>query len=533
MSDTRSETTECDNDDLARQITNADSIRSQVQTFSRIHEFLFVSVVCMAQFMTQAALSACLAPLHIIGDGLNVSNPGILSWLIAGYSLTVGTFILFFGRCGDLFGYRSMFIIGFFWFALWSLVAGFSVYSNYMLFIFARTLQGLGPAMLFPNALALLGSTYPPGNKKRMVFALFGGLAPSGAVVGGIFAALLSERAWWPWTFWCMAIYCLILAVVGIFVIPATHNAPTGLTFNDLLVELDVVGATLGVTGLVLVNIAWNQATVVGWSAVYVYVLLIVGALFLAGFIYYEMRLAPKPLIPFHALNLDVSFILGCMACGWASFGIWVFYLYQFFENIRGQTSLAAAAQIVPASISGLVAAGAAGVLMSKLRPGWIMLFAMLGFTIGNVLFAIAPVHQTYWALTFISVVVMPWGMDMSFPAATVVLSDAVPRRHQGVAASLVTTVVNYSISIGLGFAGTVEAHVNNGGKTVADLLKGYRGSAYMAIGFGSLGIALSLVFLLKSKSAGSSNHIEIEMKSQDEFKEARGDTESTQSTLA
>jgi MFS family permease len=523
--------TDRDSDELVRQITNAESIRSQVQSFSRIHEVIFVSVVCMAQFMTQAALGACLAPLHIIGDGLNVSNPGILSWLIAGYSLTVGTFILFFGRCGDLFGYRSMFIIGFFWFALWSLIAGLSVYSNYMLFIFARTLQGLGPAMLFPNALALLGSTYPPGNKKRMVFALFGGLAPAGAVLGAVFAALLSERAWWPWTFWCMAIYCLILAVVGIFVIPFTHSAPKGLAFNDLLVELDVIGATLGVTGLVLVNIAWNQAPVVGWSVVYVYVLLIVGVLLLAGFIFYEMRLAPKPLIPFHALNLDVSFILGCMACGWASFGIWVFYLFQFFENIRGQTPLASAAQIVPASLSGLAAAGVTGWLMSKLRPGWIMLFAMLGFTIGNVFFAIAPVQQTYWALTFVSVVVMPWGMDMSFPAATVVLSDAVPRRHQGVAASLVTTVVNYSISIGLGFAGTVEVHVNNGGKTLPDLLKGYRGSAYMAIGLGSLGIALSLVFLLKS--AGHSHDHAIEMKPQGEVKEARDETDSTRSTLA
>lgn len=242
------------------------------------------------------------------------------------------------------------------------------------------------------------------------------------------------------------------------------------------------------------------------------------------------MRIAEKPLIPFHALNLDVSFILGCMACGWASFGIWIYYLYQFFETIRGQTSLAAAAQIVPASISGLVAAGVTGWLMSKLRAGWIMLFAMLGFTVGNVIFAVAPVDQTYWALTFVCVIVMPWGMDMSFPAATVVLSDAVPRRHQGVAASLVTTVVNYSISLGLGFAGTVESHINNGGKTPADVLKGYRGASYMAIGLGGLGIGLSLISLLKS--AGKP-HDDAEKKHQDEVEDARDEYNSSQSTLA
>jgi hypothetical protein len=50
--------------------------------------------------------------------------------------------------------------------------------------------------------------------------------------------------------------------------------------------------------------------------------------------------------------------------------------------------------------------------------------------------------------------------MDMSFPAATVILSNAMPKEHQGLAASLVNTMVNYSISIGLGIAGTVEANV-------------------------------------------------------------------------
>lgn len=58
----------------------------------------------------------------------------------------------------------------------------------------------------------------------------------------------------------------------------------------------------------------------------------------------------------------------------------------------------------------------------------------------------------------------------MSFPAATLLLSNAMPREHQGVAASLVATVVNYSISLALGFAGTVEVHVPYG----KDMLRGY-----------------------------------------------------------
>lgn len=84
----------------------------------------------------------------------------------------------------------------------------------------------------------------------------------------------------------------------------------------------------------------------------------------------------------------------------------------------------------------------------------------------------------------------------MSYPAASLVASNAVPRHQQGIAASLVNTFVNYAISLGLGFAGTVETQVNNGGKTPDDILKGYRAAWYLGIGLAGLGILLALLNL-------------------------------------
>lgn len=88
--------------------------------------------------------------------------------------------------------------------------------------------------------------------------------------------------------------------------------------------------------------------------------------------------------------------------------------------------------------------------------------------------------------------------MDMSFPAATIILSNAVSKEHQGIAASLVATVINYSISLSLGFAGTIESHVDHGGLTPSDMLLGFRGAWYMGIGLSSFGLFLSLAFLAK-----------------------------------
>ena len=90
------------------------------------------------------------------------------------------------------------------------------------------------------------------------------------------------------------------------------------------------------------------------------------------------------------------GFVLGCVALGWSSFGIWIFYFWQFLENLRGASPLMGTAQIVPAGISGLCAAVATGFLLSRLHPGYIMTFSMLAFCAGNILFATMPVSQMY-----------------------------------------------------------------------------------------------------------------------------------------
>ncbi|KAL2816709.1 major facilitator superfamily-domain-containing protein [Aspergillus granulosus] len=473
--------------------------QSIADTFSLPREIAFVIIVCMSQFITQANIGICLSPLDIVGAQFGLSNPGQLAWFLAGYSLTVGTFILVFGRCGDLFGYHRMFIIGFLWLALWSLVAGLSVYSNYILFIFARVLQGLGPAMLLPNGLAILGATYAPGKKKDMIFALFGATAPNGAIIGAVFAALFSQLAWWPWTYWSMAIVSVVCAAIAHLVIaPIRHKQPE----DSLFTSLDIPGAFTGITGLVLVNIAWNQAPTVSWSEPYVIVLLIVGTFFLAAFFWIEFRFAKHPLIPFHAFSTDVSFVLACVATGWGCFGTWIFYSWRFLLDIRGATPLLASAMFIPPGISGLIAAFVTGYLMSRIRPAWIMCMSLSAFTLGTVLISIAPVSQTYWALTFVSLIIIPWGMDMSFPAATLMLSNAVKREHQGLAASLVTTVVNYSISLSLGFAGTIESQIT-AGENKQERLKGYRSSLYFAIGLGGLGLGISALYTLRSYTWG------------------------------
>jgi MFS family permease len=221
---------------------------------------------------------------------------------------------------------------------------------------------------------------------------------------------------------------------------------------------------------------------------------LVVGILLCAVFVVVEKH-ARKPLIPLEALNASVGFVLAAVGCGWGCFGIYIYYIWGFYEVLRGASPLLATAWHSPIIVSGIAAALTTGLIIHRVGPAVVMALALLAFTVGTTLIATAPVEQSYWLQTFFCNLIITWGMDLSFPAATLMLSDMVALEHQGIAASLVTTVINYSGALALGVAGTVEVHVNGDGRTPEDMLRGYRGAWYLGIGLGAIGFLVSLIF--------------------------------------
>ncbi|TGJ78529.1 hypothetical protein E0Z10_g10237 [Xylaria hypoxylon] len=433
---------------------------------------------------------------------------------MAGYGLTVGTLILLAGRLGDIYGYKRIFLIGNIWFALSSLLAGFAIFipiqtstyrqSRYAIFLLARILQGIGPALMIPNGVALLGVTYVPGPRKAMLFAIFGAMAPASAIISPAITSLFA-LLWWPYAFWAFAIVLVGVTFAGLYVIPdpsstaeeGEENIGVGQThqgFLNLCVELDILGALTGVSGLVFISIALNQGSLAGWRNVYVSVILVAGILLCAAFALIEKR-ARKPLIPLEALNIGVGFVLAAVGCGWGCFGIYIFYIWKFYEVLRGASPLLATAWHSPILVSGIAAALTTGFIIHRVGPAVVMTLALLAFTVGITLIATTPIGQSYWLQTFFCNIIITWGMDLSFPAATLMLSDLVAPEHQGIAASLVTTVINYSGALALGVAGAVELNVNGDGQTPENILRGYRSAWYLGIGLGATGFLVSLLF--------------------------------------
>ncbi|KAH6653739.1 major facilitator superfamily domain-containing protein [Truncatella angustata] len=465
-----------------------------------IHEFAFVFMIAAAQALMLSGVAQALIPASVIGQSFGLTRPADWAWFSASYALTSGTFVLPAGRLGDLFGHKNVFIIGFFWFALFSFLVGFApliqeVGGNSVIFFnVCRGLQGIGPALQVPNGQAMLGRAYSPGPRKALVMCLFGASAPFGFVAGGAMASLCAQTLTWPWAFWILAAVCFAFGTIGVLVIPPF---PVGKRDKSegLWVQLDIPGVLLGISGLVLFNFVWNQAVHVGWNTPYTYFLLIISLILIVAFVYVERR-TKYPLVPISAMHFQTNYVLACTAAGWGSFSIWVFYQFQFLEILRGWSPLLAAASNAPGPFAGLIASLFVARYMMRIGPHWIMLFSMIAFFGGSVLMATAPVGQIYWLNTLFSVLLMPFGMDMSSPAGIIILSNAVSKKHQGIAASLVVTVMNYSISTALGFAATVETHVNKEG---TDVLAGFRGAQYLGVGFGGLGCIIAFAFAVST----------------------------------
>ncbi|KAK0646871.1 major facilitator superfamily domain-containing protein [Cercophora newfieldiana] len=479
----------------------------------RANEIIFVLVLCLGQFLSLAGIMQTVSPVLILANYFDIHDYGSLSWFSAAYSLTVGTFILPAGRVGDMYGHKRVLTAGWAWFAIWSFACGFCSSKQLVLFSVFRAFQGIGPALVIPNAIAIIGRTFPVGLKRNIAFACFSAAGPTGAALGAVMAALVAETISWHWCFRLLGISCALLVPVSHWIIP-NPDLPFPLDSEEPP-QFDWPGAVTGMVGLVLVNFSLNQAPLIGWTEPYVLILFAIGLSSLAAFAWVEFRVAAQPIIPMRGLQRSAAFALACVFAGWSSHGIWVYYFYIFLEHLRGQSALISSVEMTPAAVTGVCFAFLAVWLMRRVAVSCVMFFSMCFFALGSLLMATAPLRQTYWGQTFFAVALIPGAMNLSFPAATILLSSALPKEKQGIAASLVATVVNYSISCGLGLAGSIHkqaaiyAAQENGlqgdppalsvtnPQLVTVRLFGLRSAYWFSVALGVLGMVIAAVFLL------------------------------------
>ncbi|KAG0647147.1 putative MFS-type transporter [Hyphodiscus hymeniophilus] len=421
-----------------------------------------------------------------IGKSFGVDDPTTAVWIAAAYPLTQGAFVLATGRIGAVYGHKNILLLGGAWWVSWTLITGFCT-KSIIAFAIARAFSGVGAAMAMPNIVAIIGITFPPGKMRNLTLGFFGFGAPVGGTIGCVLIGIFIQWTEWRYFFFTTAILGVIIYAALWMVLPP--ESPL-----DKKGTIDWFGALLGLSALILFNFVWNQAPAVGWSTPYEIALLLASFLLFALFGFWEHKIAKQPIMPldiwtapsFFALILVVLFSV-------MAYGIALWYLVAWQQLVRHWSVLRFAAGLVPHAIFGGCAAPVAAWLIPRLAAQWILAFGALTVLLSAVILATMPQQQSYWAQVFPATILMALCPDFIFTAAQIIATNSVKRHEQGIAGSLMSLLLLYSASIGLGFAGTVEANTNKGG---AEVLDGYRGALYCAIGLGTAALMIDILFV-------------------------------------
>ncbi|MBC9734666.1 MFS transporter [Nocardioides marmotae] len=437
-------------------------------------------LISIAQLMVVLDASIANIALPYIGTDLDI-NEANLTWIVTGYSLAFGGLLLLGGRLGDLYGRRRIFMTGLVVFAVASLLGGFA--TNEPLLLGARGLQGLGAALASPAALALITTTFPAGPKRNRAFAVYAAMSGAGAAVGLILGGWLTgldsvfgvdslfgtDLNGWRLTFLINVPIGIAAALLAPRFLPESESHPG---------QLDVPGALAGTLGLLALVFGFTRAgeEAHGWGAPSTIASLAAGVVLLAVFAVVESRVS-HPLLPvriFQNRTRATSFAV-MMLIPAAMFAMF-YFLSLFIQQVVGYSPLRTGFAFLPFSLGIVAGAGLSSNLVNRIDARYIAgtgtllaAGALFGFSrlsvddsVGALLTA-ADGHVgadiNYWTSLFPFIVLMAFGMGLTFVPMTLTAVHHVRAEDSGIGSGVLNTMQQVGGALGLAILSTVSLH--------------------------------------------------------------------------
>src|SRR5436305_2840896 len=247
---------------------------------AKVNPWLVLVIACMAQFMVVLDITVVNIALPSMQRGLHFS-PANLQWIVNGYTLVFGGFLLLGGRAADLFGRKRLFLIGVGVFTLASMLNGLAQ-SEGMLII-GRGLQGLGGALVSPAALSIITTTFTDNEDRTKALGVWSAIAAGGGAVGLLLGGVLTDLASWPWIF-------IVNVPVGIAALVLTFRYVPESRVETEHRAFDLAGAFTVTAGLVVLVYAIVKAQAFGWGSARTIGLMAAGAALIAVFVAIERR---------------------------------------------------------------------------------------------------------------------------------------------------------------------------------------------------------------------------------------------------
>jgi EmrB/QacA subfamily drug resistance transporter len=401
---------------------------------------LTLALLCAVAFLDFIDASIVNIALPDIRADLHFSVQS-LQWVLSGYLLTYGGFMLLGGRAGDLLGRRRVLVTGTVLFAISSLVGGFA--GNAGTLVAARMAQGVGAAMMLPAALSLLTTMFHEGRDRNTALGAWGAVAGLASAAGVFLGGVLTEGPGWRWVLFVNPpIAAVLLGAIFVLIPGEQRRAP--------LANFDLLGTVLVTGGMLLLVFALVKAPDQGWGSGRTISELIGASALLAAFVVNEQR-SRNPLVPLSIFKVrglaaaDVTQLIGT-----AGFLSMFFFLTLYMQNVLGFSPLKTGAAYLPLTAGVVVAAGIASQLMSRIGTRPMIVGGAATVAAGLLLLSRVPADGSYLADLLPGLMVVSFGVGVMFVAVTTAANAGVPADKAGLAAALLNASQQVGAALGL-----------------------------------------------------------------------------------
>ena len=439
-------------------------------------------LLCLVQFMDVLDASILNIALPSIKRDLGFSQEG-LQWIVNGYILTYGGFLLLGGRVADLLGRRRILVTGLIVFAGASMVGGLA--HSESLLIAARFAQGFGAAMLSPAALSSLTTIFSKGRERNTALGAWAAVSGLGGAAGVLFGGLLTEGPGWRWVLFVNVPFAAV-ALVGAF---ALLKAERG---KARFANFDALGAFLVTGGMLLLVYSLVKAPDFGWGAARTIGGLAVAATLLAGFVVNELRVR-NPLVPMEILRVkgvavaDVTQLITA-----AGFLPMFFFLTLYMQTVLGYSPIQTGLAYLPLTGGFIIATSISSQLFARIGTKPVIVVGAVIASVGLYLLSRIPVDGSYVSDILPGLLIASIGLGGVFVGATTAANAGVSEDKAGLAAGLLNTGTQLGAALGLAIFSALATE-----RTTSVLQAGHSTVAHAATEGFQLALLTGAFFLL------------------------------------
>jgi EmrB/QacA subfamily drug resistance transporter len=460
--------------------------------------WIALAVLCLGQLMMVLDATIVNVALPSIQRDLHFSQ-GNLTWVMNGYLITFGGFLLLAGRVGDLIGRKKVFLAGLVLFTAASILCGLA--GSQAMLIVARLLQGIGGAVASSVILAIIVTEFPAASEQAKAMGMYAFVSAGGGSIGLLAGGALTQSLDWHWIFFVNIPIGALAFLLGSALIE--ENEGIGLAGG-----VDVAGSILITLATMLGAFAIVKSTDYGLFSARTLGVGGASLVLLGVFLALEGRLA-NPIMPLRILKLRLlmgsSVVRGLLVTGMFS----AFFLGSLYlERVLGYNAIQTGLAFLPLTFCiGVLSMGVSARAVERYGPIATLTAGLTGIIAGLLLLAGQGVHASYFPGLFFAFLLLGLGAGASFlPLLTMGMSDA-PERDAGLASGIVNVSVQLFGAIGLATLGTIatdhsKALAAGGSPLRSALTGGYHLSYLVAATCVAVGILAAFLVLRPPASA-------------------------------